>query len=61
TGEAPMVIDGDVARATIGPFAPETLASGVSYEVLVYVTDIDSSGDLQAFRSPPVVLRNCSP
>ena len=61
TGEAPMVIDGDVARATIGSFAAETLDEGVSYEVLVYVTDIDASGDVQPFRSPPVVLRDCSP
>jgi hypothetical protein len=61
TGEAPMVIDGDVARATIGPFPPETLDEGVSYEVLVYVTDIDASGATQVFRSPPVVLRDCSP
>jgi hypothetical protein len=60
TGEAPMVVDGDVARATIGPFAPETLDEGVSYEILVFVTDIEVSGD-EVFRSPPVVLRDCSP
>jgi hypothetical protein len=60
TGEAPMVIDGDVARATIGPFPPETLDEGVSYEVLVFVTDIEVPGD-EVFRSPPVVLRDCSP
>jgi hypothetical protein len=59
SGEVPMVVDGDVARATIGPFAPETLEDGVSYEVLVYVTDIEASGE-ELFRSPPVVLRDCS-
>ena len=61
SGEAPMVIDGDVARATIGPFPPETLDEGVNFEILVYVTDIDSSGAAQVFRSSPVVLRDCSP
>jgi hypothetical protein len=61
TGEAEMIVDGDVARATIGPFAPDTLDEGVSYEVLVYVSDIDSPGDVKIFRSPPVVLRDCSP
>ena len=61
SGEAPMAVESDVARATIGPFAPETLDDGVSYEVLVYVTGTDSTGDVQVFRSPPVVLRDCSP
>ena len=61
SGEAPMAIDGNVARATIGPFPPETLDEGVSFEVLVYVTDTDSSGVAQVFRSSPVVLRDCSP
>jgi hypothetical protein len=61
TGEGPLAFEGDVGRATIGPFAPETLDVGVSYEVLVYVTGVDSSGDVQVFRSPPVVLRDCSP
>ena len=57
-GEAPMEVDGDSARTTIGPFPPETLEGG-AHEVLVYVTDRDASGTGAAFKSLPVVLHDC--
>jgi hypothetical protein len=58
-GEAPMQVDGDSARATIGPFSPETLEEGSAHEILVYVTEVDASGAVAVFRSVPVVLRDC--
>jgi hypothetical protein len=55
-----MEVDGDTARATIGPFPSDTLDTGALHEVLVYVTDAERSGD-EIFRAPLVVLRDCSP
>ena len=38
-GESPMTVAGDVATATVGPFAADTLSTGAVHEVLVWVTD----------------------
>jgi hypothetical protein len=59
-GEASMEVDGDTARATIGPFPSDTLDTDTRHEVLVYITDPEGFGD-QIFRAPRVVLLDCSP
>ncbi len=61
-GELPMVIDGNVARATIGPFGPDTLDTGFPDAVFLYVTDSDAAGVLQRFEAPVMlVLHDCPP
>ena len=59
-GEAPMVVVGGYATATVGPFAAETLDAGVVHELLVWVTDDDAAGAQHVFRAPTVLLRDCS-
>ena len=61
-GELPMVIDGNVARATIGPFGPDTLDTGFADAVFLYVTDSDAAGVVQQFDAPMMlVLHDCPP
>ena len=62
SGELPMVIDGNVARATIGPFGPDTLDTGFPDAVSLYVTDSDAAGVLRRFEAPVMlVLHDCPP
>jgi hypothetical protein len=60
TGEVAMIIEGEVAHATIGPFAPESLDIGARHELLVLVVGTDQSGGEQVVRAPTVVLTDCS-
>ncbi len=60
-GESPMTVADQVATATVGPFAADTLATGVVHEVLVWVTVGSEVSAPAAFRAPTVVLRDCSP
>ena len=59
-GELPMLIDGNVARATIGPFGPDTLDTGFADVVFLYVTDSDAAGVVQQFDAPMMLVLRLS-
>jgi hypothetical protein len=46
----------NVAEAVVGPFAADTLADGVVYELLIFVT---TPGKSEVLRAPVVVLHDC--